>query len=123
MKDYPTFTQLNKIKFILIFCIGINFTSFAQSKLPGGETAAVAKLINFYPNPASAAITFEFSKAADNIYSLQIYNFMGKKMYDVKKTPNRITINLEDFFRGIYIFQVRNNNGTIIQSGKFQVVK
>ena len=48
---------------------------------------------------------------------------MGKKMYDVKKTPNRITINLEDFFRGIYIFQVRNNNGTIIQSGKFQVVK
>ena len=114
---------MNKTKFILIFCIGINFTSFAQNKLPASETAAVAKLINFYPNPASAAITFEFSKAADNIYSLQIYNFMGKKMYDVKKTPNRITINLEDFFRGIYIFQVRNNYGTIIQSGKFQVVR
>jgi len=114
---------LNKIKFILIFCIGINFTSFAQNKLPAVETAAVAKLINFYPNPASAVITFEFNRASDNIYSLQIYNFMGKKMYDVKKTPSRITINLEDFFRGIYVFQVRDKNGAIIQSGKFQVVK
>ncbi len=49
---------------------------------------------------------------------------MGKKVYDIKKAPSRITINLEDFYRGIYIFQVRDKNGTIIQSGKFnQVMK
>jgi hypothetical protein len=48
---------------------------------------------------------------------------MGKKVYEIKKTPVRITINLEDFYRGVYIFQLRDSNGNIVQSGKFQVVK
>ncbi len=48
---------------------------------------------------------------------------MGKKVYDIKKMPSRITINLDDFYRGIYVFQVRDKNGTITQSEKFQVVK
>lgn len=83
-----------------------------------------AKLIKFYPNPASSVITFEFNKAGnDQAYSLQVYNFMGKKVYDIKNPPARINVNLEDFYRGIYIFQVRDKNGTISQTGKFQVVK
>jgi hypothetical protein len=113
---------LNKIIFILIFVIGLNFTSFAQNKAASGEYAT-AKLIRFYPNPANAVITFEFNRTNDNAYSLQVYNFMGKKMYDIKKAPSRITLNLEDFFRGVYIFQIRDKNGAILQSGKFQVVK
>ena len=48
---------------------------------------------------------------------------MGKKVYEVKRTPTRISINLDDFFRGVYIFQLRDKNGVIVQSGKFQVVK
>lgn len=85
---------------------------------------AGAKLIKFYPNPASAVITFEFNKTSGDLsYSLQVYNFMGKKVYDIKNAPARVSINLEDFFRGIYIFQVRDRNGTISQTGKFQVVK
>lgn len=48
---------------------------------------------------------------------------MGKKVYQVKNTPSRIAINLDDFFRGVYIFQLRDKNGVIVQSGKFQVVK
>ena len=113
---------MKKIVYILFFFIGLNFTSFAQNKIAAPD-AVNAKLVKFYPNPASAVITFEFNKANDISYSLQVYNFMGKQVYDIKKAPNRITINLEDFFRGIYIFQVRDKNGTIVQSGKFQVVK
>jgi len=48
---------------------------------------------------------------------------MGKKVYELKNMPSRININLEDFYRGIYIYQLRNKNGNIIESGKFQVVK
>lgn len=114
---------MNKIIYILILIIGINFTSFAQNKPALADVSVAAKLIKFYPNPASSVITFEFSKAADNVFSLQVYNFMGKKVYDVKRVPGRININLEEFFRGIYVFQVRDQNGTIIESGKFQVVK
>ncbi|MBC7866343.1 MAG: T9SS type A sorting domain-containing protein [Gloeobacteraceae cyanobacterium ES-bin-316] len=113
---------MRKIVYILFFTIGLNFTSLAQNKTVSAE-AVSAKLIKFYPNPASAVITFEFSKAGESAHSLQVYNFMGKKVYDIKNAPSRVTINLEDFFRGIYIFQVRDKNGTILQSGKFQVVK
>jgi hypothetical protein len=48
---------------------------------------------------------------------------MGKKVYEIKNTPVRFSVDLEEFFRGIYIFQLRNKNGQIIESGKFQVVK
>jgi hypothetical protein len=114
---------LTKIVYILLILIGINFTSFAQNKIATGDPAAIAKMIRFYPNPASSVITFEFLRAYDNSYTLQVFNFMGKKVHDIKKTPSRITLNLDDYFRGIYIFQLRDKNGSIIQSGKFQVVK
>ncbi|RYY71351.1 MAG: T9SS type A sorting domain-containing protein [Chitinophagaceae bacterium] len=114
---------MNKIFYILILLIGINFTSFAQNKTSASDDNLPAKLINFYPNPASSTITFEFVKGYDRSYSLEVYNFMGKKVYEVKRTPSRISINLDDFFRGVYIFQLRDKNAAIVQSGKFQVVK
>ena len=123
MKHFTTFTLLKKIIFISFLIIGINFTSFAQTKIAATDLTAPAKLLRFYPNPASAVITFEFNKPTDNPYTLQLFNFMGKKVYDIKKTPSRITLNVDDFFRGIYIFQLRDKNGNIVQSGKFQVVK
>lgn len=114
---------MNKIFYILILLIGINCTAVAQNKISFADNGSPAKLINFYPNPASSTITFEFTKAYDRSYSLEVYNFMGKKVYEVKKAPPRIAINLDDFFRGVYIFQLRDKNGVIVQSGKFQVVK
>ena len=48
---------------------------------------------------------------------------MGKKVYEVKNAPSRLNINLEDFYRGIYVFQLRDKNGVTLESGKFQVVK
>lgn len=48
---------------------------------------------------------------------------MGKKAYELKSTPPRFSIDLNDFFRGIYIFQLRDKSGRIIESGKFQVNK
>jgi len=114
---------LNKFFYILILFIGINFTSFGQARTSTDEINATAKLVNFYPNPATANITFEFVKGYESSYNLDVYNFMGKKVYSVKKIPQRISILLDDFYRGIYIFQLRNKNGVIVQSGKFQVVK
>ena len=117
------FTTLTKYIYILIIFTFLSFESFSQNRSAVAENPATAKLIKFYPNPASSVISFEFTKAYEASYSLQVYNFMGKKVYEIKKAPIRITINLEDFYRGVYIFQLRDNNGNIVQSGKFQVVK
>ena len=121
---FANFTVLKRILYISLFLFFmVQGRSVAQSKIVQQDGGSTAKLIKFYPNPTSTLISFEFTRIADNSYGLQIYNFMGKKVYDVKKVPSRITINLEDFSRGIYIFQLRDKYGTIIQSGKFQVVK
>ena len=79
--------------------------------------------MKFYPNPATSAISFDFQRNYESSFSLLIFNFMGKKVYEVKNTAPRITINLDDFYRGIYVFQLRDKNGRILESGKFQVVK
>jgi hypothetical protein len=81
------------------------------------------KTVKFYPNPATSFINFEFSKEYDNSYSLVIFNFIGKKIEDIKVTDEKITVSLTDFYRGIYIFQLRDKQGSIVESGKFQVAK
>ena len=48
---------------------------------------------------------------------------MGKKVFEVIKMLPRTILFLEDFYRGIYIYQLRDKGGKIIESGKFQVVK
>lgn len=113
---------MNKIIYILILLIGINFTSFAQTKnLTQGEP--IAKLLKPYPIPATTAINFEFLYGYDKSFTLQIYNFMGKNVNEITKISPRITLPLDDFYRGIYVYQLRDKEGKIIDSGKFQVVK
>ena len=80
-------------------------------------------MIRFYPNPATSVINFDFQKTVDKTYSLQIFNFMGKKVYELKNLSTKMNIELNDFYRGIYIFQLRDKNGSIMESGKFQVNK
>lgn len=79
--------------------------------------------MRFFPNPAVSSINFEFQKGYDKFYTLQVYNFIGKKVLDVKTVTPKMNIPLTDFYRGVYIYQLRDRNGNIIDSGKFQVVK
>ncbi len=62
-------------------------------------------------------------RSYDVNYTLFIFNFMGKKILEIKNTPSRINLNLDEFYRGIYIYQLRDKNGIIMETGKFQVVK
>ena len=113
---------MKKIIYILILFIGINFTSFAQAKNPA-QGEPIAKLLKPYPIPANTVINFDFQYGYDKSFSLQIYNFMGKKIVEYPKMLPRIIVPLDDFYRGIYVYQLRDKEGKIIDSGKFQVVK
>lgn len=113
---------MKQFVYILILLIGINFTSFAQTKSPS-QGEPIAKLLKPYPIPATTAINFEFQYGYDKSFTLQIYNFMGKKINEFTKLPIRLTMPLDDFYRGIYVYQLRDKDGKIIDSGKFQVVK
>ncbi|MEO5648501.1 MAG: T9SS type A sorting domain-containing protein [Ginsengibacter sp.] len=113
---------MKRIFYILIFIAGLSFSSNAQVKSTFVVSDAV-KTIRFYPNPAVSFINFEFEKNYDKSYTLFIYNFIGKKVVELKVSEQKITVPLTDFYRGVYIFQFRDKQGSVIESGKFQVAK
>lgn len=92
------------------------------SKAQTSRNATDSKIVKLYPNPASSVIYFEFSNL-DKTTSFQVFNFMGKKVYELQNISNKNTVDLSNFYRGVYIFQLRDKNGKIVESGKFQVVK
>jgi hypothetical protein len=98
------------------------FSSTAQSK-NSPDVPGSLRYIKFYPNPATSAINFDFQRSSNTDFTLFIFNFMGKKVFEQKNLPGHTTINLDNFYRGVYIFQLRNKNGLIIESGKFQLIK
>jgi hypothetical protein len=77
--------------------------------------------LRFYPNPATSVVTFDFVKGYDKGYSLQVYNFLGRRVHESKNVLQRTSITLTDYSRGIYIYQLVDRNGRIVESGKFQV--
>jgi hypothetical protein len=104
------------------------FTLLIDSYVVDGNNfeypADSAKITHFYPNPATSYINFTFDKTVDKTYTLQVYNFIGRKMNDIRITDSKLTINLDDnYFRGLYVYQLRDQSGRIIESGKFQVSK
>ena len=81
------------------------------------------RIVKFYPNPATSFINFDLQKTPDKGYDIQIFNFLGKMVYEQKNIPTRTIINLTEYTRGVYIYQLRDHDGKILESGKFQVSK
>jgi hypothetical protein len=91
----------------------------ADQSGPQPKTTKQAKV---YPLPAVSQVTFEFDLGYDKNYSFQIFNFSGKKVYEVYSITPKIVVNVSDFYRGVYIFQVKDRNGKIAETNRFQVV-
>jgi hypothetical protein len=109
---------------LLTFFIAVSSLSFCQtakSNLAFGDNSE--RVIRFYPNPAVNIINFEFQNATDKGYSLWIFNFVGKKVLEITSVTDKTTVPLTDFFRGVYIFQLRDKTGRLVESGKFHVSK
>lgn len=76
-----------------------------------------------YPNPANAYIIFEVDPAIVNTHTLFICSFMGKKTHDLQIQQSKITVDLQQQQRGLYIYQIRDKYNRIVESGKFNVIK
>ena len=115
---------MKQLYFILILIIGINFTSFAQNRAFRDEVGFQTKFIKSYPNPASTVVNFEFQKGYSRSFSIQILNSIWKKMYESKNIPSLLSINLkeEKFYSGVYIYQLIDKNGIVVESGKILIV-
>src|SRR5450432_151941 len=114
-----------RLLYLLFLMVILSTTgALAQSRLTGFPENGIPATVRFYPNPAISYITFEdILKKYDKNYSIQVFNFLGKKVYEFILGDQKNIVNTSDFFRGIYIFQLRDPSGKIVESGKFQVNK
>ncbi|PWT98037.1 MAG: hypothetical protein C5B52_12745 [Bacteroidetes bacterium] len=114
--------MVKNFTFILLIGLTLSVSGYGQDRAIASNQSIV-KLIKFYPNPATTIINFEFQKGYDKSLSFEIFNFLGKKVLELKNVTPINQVNLTDFTRGVYIFQLRDNSGKVLESGKFQVSK
>ena len=108
----------------ILACILLMTTATAQTdRTPAGNAENVVKVVRFYPNPASSFINFEFKETRLTDFSFKIFNFIGKKVLEINNLTPRTVVNLNDYFRGVYIFQLTDRSGKVVECGKFLVVK
>jgi hypothetical protein len=110
-----------KIFYALSTILLLSFSGKSQDRNPGQEPTPT--VVKFYPNPATSIITFDFQSGYDKSLNLQIFNFIGKKVQEINNVTPKTIVNLNDFYRGMYIFQLKDKNGKVVDSGKFQVSK
>ena len=106
---------------IISFIVFASYQTGAQSRTIPADPSE--RIVKFYPNPATSFITFDLQKTIDKGCDMQVFNLVGKMVYEQKNIPPRTTINLTDYSRGVYIYQLRDHDGRILDSGKFQVAK
>lgn len=118
------FLQVLKATLLTVIFSVSGWFVFATEVKPA-FTFTQPRVVKCYPNPATSFINFEFpTTISSNNYSLQLYSFSGKKMHEDVISTSKIVVTLNnDFYRGVYIYQVRDRTGRIIETGKFQVVK
>ena len=96
----------------------------AQSRSALTSVGTQSSILRFYPNPATTNITFDFQRAYDKGYSLQIYNaVLGRKMSELVNISEKVTVDLSNFTRGVYVYQLIDRSGKLVETGKFQVSK
>jgi hypothetical protein len=110
-----------RIFYILVSIILLT-TAQARSQVKPATPEAEIKIVRFYPNPAISFINFEVDRDANKAYSLQIFNFLGRKVFESSVSAKTV-VDLSNFGRGLYIFQLREQDGKVAESGKFQVNK
>jgi hypothetical protein len=112
------------ISLLLLLSTGTVLAQNSQAKVvtPSNQTVQ-SRNTRFYPNPATSAINFEIPRSAGEVQGLRLFNFLGKKVLDLPRVSTNTRIDLTALGRGIYIFQVLDANGRVVESGKFSIEK
>ena len=111
-----------RILTILSIILLLAVTSSAQG--PGNPSPdGTNRIMKIYPNPAVSFIKFDFQKNYERGYTLHVINFIGRQVNEVKNIDASTTLDLTTYNRGVYIYQLKDQSGKLIESGKFQVAR
>lgn len=122
---HQTFTYIKALLIAVMVCFTLVLQPATANAVSGSPIGIQTKSIKCYPNPAVSFVNFDIpADFVSKNYSLQVYSFTGKKMYEMNVSTIKLTLTFtNEFYRGIYVYQLRNKDGKIIETGKFQVNK
>lgn len=110
---------------LIVSIILLTSVAYSQTTRTGFANEGTQEgILRFYPNPATSVINFDFQRAYDKGYSIQIYNaVLGRKIFEQTNIPQKLSVDLGNFTRGVYVYQLIDKTGKLVETGKFQVSK
>ena len=74
------------------------------------------KYFSLYPNPSNGKVQIQIQANLTTTYSLRIYNYLGKMVYNEDRLNDEITyLDLSNLVKGIYLVELKNKNQRTIQ--------
>ena len=119
MENKSKFVSLRKVLSILSFVLLAAFC--AKSQDTRNLHPDQQDKVKVYPNPAQSYITIDLQANYQKGLNIVVYSFLGKKMYENQNVPEKTTLTLTDYNRGIYVYHITDPAGKILFTGKFQV--
>lgn len=119
--------MIKKVTTLIISALCFSLLAFGQGLESHGMFDSgpgnPQKVLKVYPVPATTQINFQIQNSNGGTYEIIVYNFLGRKLDDLKNVSSTISLNLDSYYSGIYIYQLRDQRGTLVDSGKFNVIK
>jgi hypothetical protein len=78
----------------------------------------LANNVSVYPNPANTLVTIECSVDAT---AVEIMDVAGRKIGSYTMQSNKVSIETTGLAKGLYIYQVVDDNNKVLNRGKFEV--
>lgn len=79
-----------------------------------------------FPNPAVEWVRFDCKNLPESDYTLKIFNIVGKVVwkenYSISGNKS-ITVELEDFKKGTYLYSLVDKDGNVIGTRRLVVLK
>jgi hypothetical protein len=86
----------------------------------GYNSASPNTAINVYPNPATTTVNVSLASSTINTtYSADIYNASGTIVGHQSVNSGKFTQDVSNYKLGVYIIQLKDNNGNILGTAKF----
>ena len=98
---------------ILLLLFGLSFTAFAQLKSASDEPA---KIVKFYPNPATSIVTITKASIPLTNTHVQIISSNGSVVLQARTG----TINVGHLAAGVYTVRITTNDGKT-ETGKLVI--
>lgn len=95
-----------------------NVTTFFKGNTTGLDEKLATENVRFFPNPVNETLTIVNE---GNFTNVLIYDLGGKKVFESNQIKNSKTINVSNFQKGIYLLQLRADDGANI-SKKFMKI-